>query len=396
MHIERLGACAVFALALAACGHSGSAVVPAPRAASAVTAPTPAPSVGAAASAKRSTMTISISIPAKKASGNKRAAKTVSPSTAYVDVVLKSLDGDAQPVNGPYSSLVPVSQLGACGGGGGGRAHGRTTQSASGCVTVSVAAPVGNAIYAVAAVDSSMTLLDYADSVPVTVTSSGAANLSATLNGAAASVKGFTLLTNPLSTTGFETDNAVGCPANVVQYEPKAVCAFAFDALDAGGDDMAASWTPASHGYLANALALSVTDVTAQQPLNIAYGSSQPNAASPVYEIDFDPANPGGGLTGTTLAAGLLYTYGAVVHPDLSEISAGSAATVEFKAVLQPPATTAFGDSIVMPQGGPSTFVWDLTCKNVTVGANDASGVAEGTALQYCLPQESDLHLGVQ
>jgi hypothetical protein len=391
----------VFALALSACGHSGSAVVPAARGAAAPAA-TPAPSVGAAASAKRSTMTISIAIPAKKAVASRtRGTKTVSPSTAYVDVVLQSLDGDAQPVNGPYSTLVPVSQIGTCSTGG--RAHGRAPQSAHervtqsnyGCVSVSVAAPVGNAVYAVGALDSNMTLLDYADGVPVTVTSSGTATFTATLNGVGASLFGYTMLTNPNETTSYKTQYGVDCLPEVVQYEPKAVCAFVLDALDGSGSDMFVNWQAPGLGRLANFLALTATDVTNQQVLNISDNDMTPTENA-VYEIDFDPASNGASRVGTTYSAGPLSTYNAVIHPDLSQIPSGTTATVEFSAVMQPAATTTFGPNVVVPVTQPATFTWDFSCSNVTVGANDPSGVAEGTVLRYCLPQESNLNLVVR
>jgi hypothetical protein len=160
---------------------------------------------------------------------------------------------------------------------------------------------------------------------------------------------------------------------------------------------MAVGNAATSQAYLANAVALTATDLTTQLPLNIAYDTASPNAAAPVNEIDFDPANPQGGqLAGATLNAGRLGRYNAVIHPDLSAIPPSSTDVVEFSAVLAPPATTAFGPNVHLPNAAPVTFTWDLTCKNVTVGPNDPSGVAEGSVLQFCLPQESSFHLVVQ
>ncbi len=397
MNIRLLAASAVFAVAVSACGSSGSTTLPAARGAqpSAPVATAAPASGGTAATAQRSSMTISIRIPARtKISNGKRGTKTVSPATAYVDVVLQSFDGNAQPVGGPYSTLVPVSQLGACGGGG--RAHARTPLSGSGCFTVSVPAPVGNAVYAVAAVDANMTLLDYAENIPVSVASGTTATLSATLNGVGSAVVGYTLPTDPQHTTQYNLQHGVDCSAYVVQYDPKAACSFLIDVADYSGDDMAQGNSISSQAYLANALALTVTDLTTQQPLNVGYDAVSPSSGSPAYEIDFDPAAPQGGLSGTTLGAGRLGTYNTVLHPDLSEIPASATDTIEFKAVLQQPATTAFGPSIVLPQSSAATFTWDLSCSNVTVGAGDPSGVAEGTVLQYCLPQQSNLNVVIQ
>lgn len=403
MHMRFVGAGAVFALALSACGHSGSAVVPAARSAAAVApSPTPAPSVGAAASAKRSTMMISVAIPPKKASASRgRGAKTVSPSTAYLDVVLQSLDGDAQPVNGPYSTLVPVSQIGSCSTGG--RAVGRAPQSANqrrpqynySCVSISVPAPVGHAVYAVGALDPNMTLLDYVDGVPVTVTESGTAAFTATLNGVGASLYGYTMLTDPNQTTAYKTQYGVDCLPEVVQYQPKAVCAFVFDALDGSGQDMFVNWQPPGLGRLANFLALTANDVTNQQQVNIGVNSVTPTE-NPVYEIDFDPASNGTSRNGTLYSFGPLTTYNAVIHPDLTQIPSGTTATVEFTAVMQPVGTAIFGPNVVVPVTQATTFTWDYSCTTVTVGGNDPSGVAEGTVLHYCLAPESNLAITVQ
>lgn len=339
-------------------------------------------------------MSISIAIPAKKATAaGKRATKTVSSGTAYVDVVLQSFNGEPQPAGGPYSVLVPVSQLGACYTGG--RAHGRAVQSVSGCFTVSVPAPVGNDVYAVGAVDSNMTLLDYVDNVPVTVGSGGSATLSATLNGVGSAVTGYTMLTDPDHTTQYRLQRGVDCPASDVQYDAKAACSFVLDVADYSGDDMAAGNSVSSQAHLANVLALTVTDLTTQQPLNVGYDALAPSATTPLQEIDFDPINAPG-LSGTVLNAGPLSSYNTVVHPDLSEIASNSTDVVEFKAVLWPAPTTAFGANVLLPSIDPVTFTWDLSCKNVTVGASDPSGVAEGSVLQFCEPQESSLHVVVQ
>lgn len=397
MHYRSIAASGALLLALAACGHAGSSAVPPVHraAASATPAPTPAPSVGAAATAKRSTMRISIAIPGRTSSANQRRTKTVSPATAYVDVVLQSLDGDVQPVNGPYSTLVPVSQIGTCSTGG--RAHGRATQSTYGCVSVNVAAPVGHAVYAVGALDANMTLLDYAERVPVTVDSSGTAAFTATLDGVGGSLYGYTMLTDPNQSSSYETQYGVDCLPEVVQYEPKAVCSFIFDALDGSGSDMFLNWQSPGLGHLANFLALSAMDVTNQQLMNIGINDLTPIPDNPAYEIDFDPAgNNTASRVGTVYTAGWLSTYNGVIHPDLSQIPSGTTATVEFKAVMQPPATTAFGPNVVVPVTEPATFTWDYTCRNVTVGANDPSGVAEGTVVRYCLQPESNLSVTVR
>ncbi len=171
---------------------------------------------GTAASAQRSTMTVSIAIPARKmTAGNKRATKTISPGTAYVDVVLQSLNGNSQPVDGPYSVLIPVSQLNGCYTGG--RSHGRSVQALPVCSIATVPAPVGNDVYAIAALDSNMTLLDYAENVPVDVMSSGSAVLSASLDGVGSGIIGYSMLTDPSNTTTFRLQNLVDCPANAVQ-----------------------------------------------------------------------------------------------------------------------------------------------------------------------------------
>ncbi|MDB5069862.1 MAG: hypothetical protein JWM87_973 [Candidatus Eremiobacteraeota bacterium] len=405
MHIRFVGAGAVFALALSACGHSGSAVVPPARSVAAVApSPTPAPSVGAAASAKRSTMTISVAIPAKKASASRgRGTKTVSPSTAYVDVVLKSLEGDAQPVNGPYSTVVAVSQLGTCQTGG--RSAGRAAQSANqrapqsnySCVTVNVPAPVGHAIYAVAALDANMTLLDYIDGVPVTVDSSGTAAFTATLNGVGASLYGYTMLGSPGDFTNYKTMNAVDCSADVLQYEPKAVCSFEFNVLDGSGSDMFVNWQSPGLGRLANFVTVTATDTTSQQALNVTANNMTPMAENPTYEVDFDPATDAPGWIGNGIYAGAaLKTYNAVIHPDLSEIPNGTTTTVDIKAVMQPAGTTTFGPNVVVPVTQAATYTWDYSCSTVTVPAGDPSGVAEGTVLHYCMPQESNLAVTIR
>jgi hypothetical protein len=398
MNLRLLAASAVFALAASACGNSGSSSVPSARTgANPAPAATSSPNAGTAASAQRSTMTISISIPSKtKTSAHRRRPKTVSSGTTYVDVVLQSLNGEPQPASGPYTVLVPVSQLGACPTHSG-RGHNRAVQSASGCFTVSVPAPVGNDVYAVGALDGSMTLLDYVENVPVTVGSSGTASLVATLNGVGAEVIGSTMLADPANVTPYRAQYGVDCPASAVQYDAKAVCSFVFDVADGSGDDMAVGNAALSQAYLANALAFTATDITTQQPLDIAYDTASPNAAAPINEIDFDPATwPGGAVSGVTLNAGRLGRYNAVIHPDLGEIPPNATDVVEFKAVLSPPATTAFGPSVLLPNTGPVTFTWDLSCKNVTVGPNDPSGLAEGSVLQFCEPQESSFHLVVQ
>jgi len=398
MTIRLLAAGAIAALAVSACGHAGSSAVPAARTAvhsgPAGSTTTSGGGGGSAASAQRATMTISISIPAKKAvAAGTRATKTVSSGTAYVDVVLQSFNGEPQPADGPYSVLVPVSQLGSCYTGG--RAHGRAAQSVSGCFTASVPAPVGNDVYAVGAVDSNMTLLDYAENVSVTVASGGSATLAATLDGVGSAVAGYTMLTDPNHTTLYRLQHGVDCPGYVVQYDAKAVCSFALDVADFSGDDMAAGNGVSSQGYLANVLALTVTDLTTQQPLNIGYDAVPPSATTPVQEIDFDPVN-GVGLSGTVLNAGPMGTYNTVVHPDLSEIASNATDVIECKALLWPAPTTAFGANVLLPSTGPVTFTWDLSCQNVTVGANDPSGVAEGSVLQFCEPQESSLHVVVR
>jgi hypothetical protein len=399
MNIKCIAAGAILALALAGCGHAGSSAVPAARTSGDQTNSNAPGSHGSgggtAASAQRSTMTISIVIPPKKKSaGNKRATKTVSSGTAYVDVVLQSLNGDAQPVDGPYSTLVPVSQLGSCNGGGGGRAHGRATQSVQ-CVTLSVPAPVGNDVYAIAALDANMTLLDYVENVSVTVTSSGSTALSAALNGVGSGITGYSMLTDPSQTTSFRLQYGVDCPTYSVQYEPKAVCSFLFDVSDGTGDDMAVDGV-SSGAYLANFLALTVTDLTTQQPLNLGYDALTPDASVPVHEIDFDPANPAGGLAGVVFNGGRLARYNTVLHPDLSEIPPDTTDTVEFKAVISPATTTAFGPNVHLPLTDPFAFTWDLTCKNVTIGPNDPTGLAEGSTIQFCLPQESNVNLVVR
>jgi hypothetical protein len=398
MNIRLFAAGAIAALTVSACAHAGSSAVPTARAAVGAGAPgsttTPGTGGGTAASAQRATMTISITVPAKKAAAaGTRAAKTVSSGTAYVDVVLQSYNGEPQPAGGPYDVLVPVSQLGSCYSGG--RAHGRAAQSVSGCFTVSVPAPVGNDVYAVGAVDPNMVLLDYAENVGVTVGSGGSATLTATLDGVGGAVSGYTMLTDPNHTTQYRSQHGVDCPAYDVQFDAKAVCSFALDVADFSGDDMAVGNSVSSQGYLANALALTVTDLTTQQPLNIGYDAIGPSATTPAQEIDFDPVNTPG-LSGTVMNAGPMGTYNTVVHPDLSEIAPNATDVIEFKAVLWPAPTTAFGSNVLLPSTTALTFTWDLSCKNVTVGANDPSGVAEGSVLQFCEPQESSLHVVVQ
>jgi hypothetical protein len=231
MTIRLLAAGAVVALALSACANSNSAAVPGHRTAIGPATPAatggPASGGGSAASAQRSTMTVSIALPTKKAAaaGIRRAPKTVSPGIAYLDVVLQSLNGAVQPVTGPYSVLIPASQLTNCGT----RAGSSHTSSLHisavlapppGC-TASVAAPVGDAVYAVGALDSTMTLLDYAENVPVTVPSTGTATLAATLNGVGSTVAGYTMLTDPSHTTSYRLQYGVDCPADDVQYDAR-------------------------------------------------------------------------------------------------------------------------------------------------------------------------------
>ncbi len=406
MIIKPLAAGAVVALALSACANSNSSTVPGHRAAIGPATPAatgePASGGGSAASAQRSTMTISIVLPPKKeAAGNRRAPKTVSPGIAYLDVVLQSLNGDAQPVTGPYTILIPASQLSNCGTRAGNSRTSSVHTSAvflppPGC-TASVVAPVGNAVYAVGALDSTSTLLDYAENVPVTVPSTGTATLAATLNGVGSAVTGYTMLTDPARTTSYRLQYGVDCPADDVQYDAKAVCSFGFDVDDFSGSDMALTAQSPNGAHLANALAFTVTDLTTQQPLTIGYDTTQPDPTAPAQEIDFDPNMPtGGGLTGVVLNAGRLGRYSSVIHPDLTEIPANATDTVEFKAVLAPASTAAFGTSVALPNAGAVTFTWDLACKNVTVGPNDPSGVADGSALQFCEPQESGVHVVVQ
>jgi hypothetical protein len=400
--IKLLAASAVMALAFSACSGSGSSPLPAGRGETKLAAPAastvPASGGGgSAASAQRSTMSISIKIPPKKkSSSGKRGTKTVSPGTAYVDVVLKSHNGMSQPVDGPYTVLVPVSQLGDCNTSGGGRSHGRATQSVSGCFTVSVPAPVGNVVYAVAALDSNMTMLDFADNLPVTVTSSGTATLAATLNGVGASVLDYTMLTDPMHTTQYNIAHNVDCSAYAVHYDRKAVCSILFDVADASGDDMAAGFGSGNSAFLGNVLSFTVTDLTTQTMLNIGYDATMPDPSAPVHQIVFDPASQGGGLSGTTLYAPPLTGYSAVLHPDFSEIPDGATDTIEVQATLSPPATYSFGQSVLFPVSAPTTYTFDLQCRNVTVGAGDPSGVPEGAVLNFCEQPESNLNLVVQ
>jgi hypothetical protein len=395
MNIRFLAASAVVALALSACSSSH---LPGPAAGrtvnpSAPGATSPGSGGGTAASAQRSTMSISIAVPAKKsAAGKGRAPKTVSSGTSYVDVVLQSLNGEAQPVDGPYSVLVPLTQLQGCGIPT--RGHARAAESVAQCFSVVVPAPVGSDVYAVATLDANMTLLDYVENVPVTVGSGASATLMATLNGVGSGVVGYTMLTDPLNTTSFRLQYGVDCPANAVQYDPKAVCAFNFDVADGSGEDMAVA--SASSAYLANVVAFTATDVTTGLPLNIGYDTTPPDPSSAVQEIDFDPFNPPGASGGAVLNAGRLGRYSAVIHPDLSEIPTNATDTVEFKAVVSPASTTAFGPNVLLPNSAPAAFTWDLSCRNVTVGADDPAGVAQGSVLQFCRPQESNLSVVVR
>lgn len=381
MTIRFLAASACAALALTGCANSGASNVPAARPHTTATA-APVPG-GTASGARRSTMKISIAIPVKtKTSANGRKGQTVSPSTASLDVVLQTLNGTAQPTDGPYNTLVPLAQLGSCDGGGSGRARARAPQSVSNCYTATVPAPVGDAVYAIAAVDSGMTLLDYAENVAVTVDASGSATLSANLNGVGASVIGYSVVTDPSHESHAPAD-LVDCPGFVAQYDAGAVCGYDFEFADNSGDDMALALPIA--GYLANAVDLTATDLTTHQALNINYNDA-PDPANPVHEIDFDPAVPAGAPSGTVLSGGQLTTYFTDVRPDLSEIPAGATDIVEFKAVLMPPATTAFGPNVLLPHAAATAFTWDLPCRNVTVPADDPSGVAEGTVMQFCDP----------
>jgi hypothetical protein len=317
-------------------------------------------------------MTISITIPARHASSARR-ARTVSPNLAYLDIVLQSLDGVAQPVNGPYSTLIPASQLGACSGGGT-RGKTRAPQTLSGCFSASLPAPVGDAVYAVAVLDAGMTLLDYAENAAVHVTGSGDDTLAASLNGVAASVIGSYTLTDP----GTSAD-PVHCAPDTIQYDTHALCSYTFYLVDASADNMGGG---TANAHPANRVVFTATDLTAQSPLNIAH-DDYPSSASVADEIDFDPAVPAASApSGTVLQAGFMQNYGTTIRPDLGEISVGTTHVVEFKAAVDAAATTAFGPSVVIPPA--RTFTWDLPCKNVTVGAGDPSGVAEGTALQFC------------
>jgi hypothetical protein len=406
MNIRFLAASAVLGFVLSACGSSSS--VPAGSAGKiSAASPTSAPSAapvsggsggGSAASAKRSTMTISFTIPKKTSSmSGKRKTKTVSPGTAYVDVVLKSLNGNVQPVDGPYSVLLPMSQVGYCSTGQ--RDHARAPQSVvvpSGCFSVQVPAPVGYAVYSVAALDNTMTMLDYADNIGVNVTDNQTATLTATLNGVGASIYHWVSLTDPQHTTQYNIQHGVDCPAYFVQYDPKAICSFQFNAVDASGNDMAIKNINAP-GVLANNLTISATDLTTGQPLNIENDALPPDPQNPIYQIMWDPTNPAGGISGTFKNAGQMSTYNTAIHPDLSEIPANSTDTVRFTAVLNKPSTYSFGPSVLYPfADDTATFTWDYSCQNVTIGPNDPSGVAEGSVFQYCSAHESNIDVVIQ
>jgi hypothetical protein len=144
---------------------------------------------------------------------------------------------------------------------------------------------------------------------------------------------------------------------------------------------------------LANRIAFTVTDLTAQQPVNIAH-DDYPSPVFVAHEIDFDPAVPSSTTPANlVLQAGAMQNYTTAIRPDLGDIPSGETHMLEFKAVLEAPATTAFGPSVLLPQ--TTTFTFDVPCKNVTVGPNDPSGVGEGTVLQFCDPTSS-LHFTVQ
>jgi hypothetical protein len=378
MHLNVLAAGAVLGLALSACGNAGSSTVPAHGTAT----PPASPAGGTAASAKRTTMTISVTIPSRSASSARR-ARTVSPNLAYIDVVLQSLDGVAQPVDGPYSTLIPASALGSCSGGGT-RSKTRSPQSLTGCFTDSIPAPMGDAVYAVAVLDGSMNLLDYADNVPIHLTGSGD-TLAATLNGVAASVIGSYTFTDP-SVAG----DSVHCSSDTIQYDAQALCSYTFYLVDASGDTMAGDMTPA-HG--ANRVVFTATDLITRTPLNIAHDDF-PSSTPVVNEIDFDPAVAAASApSGAVLQAGFMPGYTSTIRPDLSEIADGPSHVVEFKAAVDAATTTAFGPTVVIPPA--HTFAWDLPCKSVTVGAGDPSGLAEGTALQFC-DVPSNLNVRIQ
>ncbi|HEY0393206.1 MAG TPA: hypothetical protein VGD01_01805 [Candidatus Elarobacter sp.] len=381
MNFRVLAASAVLGLAASACGNAGSSAVPSHALSN--PSPAPSPSAGSAASAKRSSMTISLTIPARHASSARR-TRTVSPNLAYLDVVLQSLDGVAQPVNGPYSTLIPVSQLGACSGGGT-RGKTRAPQTLSGCFSASVPAPVGDAVYAVGVLDAAMTLLDYADNAAVHVSGSGNDTLAASLNGVAASVIGSYTFTDPGTTA-----DPVHCSPDTIQYDAHALCSYTFYLVDASDDNMGAG---TANAHAANRVVFTATDVMAQALLSIAHDDF-PSSAPVATEIDFDPAQPAASApSGSVLQAGFMANYGTTIRPDLGAIPAGTTHVVEFKAAVDAAPTTAFGPSVVIPPA--RTFTWDLPCKTVTVAAGDPSGVAEGTALQFCdIP--ANLNLTIQ
>jgi hypothetical protein len=384
MNLRLLAAGAVFSVALAACGSSGSSTLPASRgnAASPISAIAPAGSGGTAATAQRSKMTITIMIPPQKktpSSAGARTTKSVSPNAAYLDIVLQSLDGNAQPVNGPYSALVPLTGLQQCTMG-----SGRAARTVN-CYTADLAAPVGSAVYAVGVLDANMTLLDYADNVSVNVPSGSSATLSATLNGVGASMIGYWSLTQA------NVIAASDCSHDAVAYDPQAICAYLFDAADNTGDDIAGE---SQNGELINGLSLSAVDLDAQQQLNLG-AATAPDPSSLIEHLVYDP-NSAYGFTGTTYNAGPLTGYSAMLHFDLTQIPSGQMHTVEITATLQPPVTTAFGPNVAFPHSGTVySQTWDIPCRTTTVPANDPSGVAEGTVLHYCDPP-SNLHVVVQ
>jgi plastocyanin len=403
MNLKFLAASAVLGFVLSACGSSssvpaaGAGKLPAVQPTSAPTA-APVSGGGSAATAKRSTMTIKLTIPKRTSAmaNGARRTKTISPGTAYVDVVLQSLNGNVQPVDGPYSVLIPVTETGSCSSGGN-RGRSRAPQDvSSGCFSVSIPAPVGSAVYAVATLDNTMTMLDYADGLPVTVTDNQTATLAAGLNGVGASIYHWISLTNPRNTNEYNIQHGVDCPAYFVQYDPNAICTFMFNAVDPSGSDMAIK-VPNSPGVLANTLTISATDLTTGQPLNIENDAGLPDPQNPIYQIMWDPSTPAGGMSGTFKNAGTLSTYNTAIHPDLSEIPPNSTDTVRFTAVLNKPSTYAFGPSVLYPfSGDTATYTWDYTCHNVTVPPGDPSGVQEGSVFQYCSAHQSNLDVVIQ
>ena len=390
MNLRLLTAGAVFSVALAACGTSGSSTLPAAHGKTATPSAPAAPTTGGgtAASAARSTMTISIAIPAKKkapASAGARSKKSVSPNAAFLDVVLQSLDGTAQPVNGPYSVLVPLTGLQQCTTGSG------RSQTTFSCYTTNMTAPVGAAVYAVGVLDQNMTLLDYADNIPVTVMNGATATLSTNLMGVGASMIGYWSLTNPNNTTQYNIQHGVDCSHDVVLIDPQAICSYLFDVADNTGDDIA---TEPGAGTLANALTLSAVDLNAQQQLNLGWDADPVDPSNLVEHLVFDRNSPSG-FTGTTFNTGGLSTYNTVLHFDLSGIPSGETHTVEITATLQPPVTTAFGPNVQFAHGGAASQTWDIPCRTVTVGPADPSGVPEGSVLHFC-DAPSNLHVIVQ